>query len=133
LALAFDSVTAVSAAPLRIATGVGFIGAIAGILAIAWSVYGWLGGVAVPGWTSILATTGLIGAIQLICLGLLGEYVARLFVANQGRPSYVVGYDSLQELPASPQAGEGLARLPGVELRRGDEDGGPERQVPARQ
>jgi dolichol-phosphate mannosyltransferase len=97
LALAFDSVAAFSAAPLRIATWAGFIGGIVGVLAIAWSLYGWFTGSTVPGWTSILATAGLIGAIQLICLGLLGEYVSRIFAATQQRPTYLVGYDSLRE------------------------------------
>lgn len=119
LALAFDSITAFSAAPLRIATGIGFVGGLLGLAAFAWSVYGWLFREHVPGWASILAITGLIGAAQLICLGLLGEYVARLVVAAEGRPSYVVGYDSLQQGLPAPQ------RL-GPELGRGDEHGRPE-------
>jgi polyisoprenyl-phosphate glycosyltransferase len=97
--LTLDSLTAFSAAPLRIATVAGFVGGLAGLLAMAWSLYGWFSGAAVPGWTSILATAGLIGAIQLICLGLLGEYVARLFTASQQRPTYLVGYDSLRDEP----------------------------------
>lgn len=95
LVLAFDSITAFSSAPLRLATAAGFLGGVAAILATIWSLYGWVVGMAVPGWTSILAIAGLIGALQLICLGLLGEYVARIFVATQGRPTYLVGYDSL--------------------------------------
>jgi polyisoprenyl-phosphate glycosyltransferase len=39
----------------------------------------------------------VIGAIQLICLGLLGEYVSRIFTVVQNRPTYTVGYDSLSE------------------------------------
>ena len=41
-----------------------------------------------------MGTIGLIGAIQLICIGLLGEYVSRLFIGSQGRPTYLIGYDS---------------------------------------
>ncbi len=97
VALAFDSVAAFSAAPLRIATMAGFAGIVLAALALAWSLYGWFSGTTVPGWTSLLAITGLIGAIQLICLGVLGEYVARIFSATQSRPTYMIGYDSLQE------------------------------------
>lgn len=100
LALAFDSVVSFSAAPLRIATLAGFVGMLLGGFAIVWSVYGWAAGTVVPGWTSILATTGIIGAIQLICLGLLGEYVARIFTATHRRPTYLVGYDSLRDAGA---------------------------------
>jgi polyisoprenyl-phosphate glycosyltransferase len=97
VALAFDSVAAFSAAPLKIATWAGFVGGVVALLAMAWGLYGWFAGVAVPGWTSILATAGLMGAIQLVCLGLLGEYVSRIFAASQQRPTYLVGYDSLQD------------------------------------
>lgn len=112
LALAFDSVVSFSAAPLRIATLAGFVGILLGGFAIVWSVYGWAVGATVPGWTSILATTGLIGAIQLICLGLLGEYVARIFTATHRRPTYLVGYDSLND-PGASRADEGQRDGPG--------------------
>ncbi len=95
--LAFDSLVAFSAAPLRIATWAGFLGGLISVLALVWSVYGWLTGTTVPGWTSILATAGFIGAVQLVCLGLLGEYVSRIFTVVQQRPTYLIGYDSLSD------------------------------------
>lgn len=95
VSLGLDSVTAFSAAPLRIATVAGLLGAGLSFLLIAWAVLGRFTGGTVPGWTSMVATVGLFGGIQLLCLGLLGEYVARLFVASQQRPTYLIGYDSL--------------------------------------
>jgi dolichol-phosphate mannosyltransferase len=92
--LGFDSLSAFSALPLRLATWAGVLGTIVSLMAIAWSLYGWLHDETVPGWASLLAVVGLVGAIQLVCLGLLGEYVARIFAASQGRPTYLVGYDS---------------------------------------
>lgn len=97
LALSFDSLASFSAAPLRLATWAGIIGGLVSLLATAWSIYGWWLGITVPGWASLLATAGFIGAIQLICLGLLGEYVARIFVAMQNRPTYLIGYDSARD------------------------------------
>jgi dolichol-phosphate mannosyltransferase len=97
VALAFDSVTAFSSAPLRLATWFGLFGGLVGVLAIVWSFYGWLSDSVVPGWASMLAIAGFFGSVQLICLGLLGEYVARLFASAQKRPPYLVGYDSLQD------------------------------------
>ena len=94
--LGLDSVTAFSAAPLRVATFAGLGGAALSLLMIGWAVTGrYLGGT-VPGWTSLVAVVGLFGAVQLLCLGLLGEYVARLFVASQARPTYLIGFDSLE-------------------------------------
>lgn len=127
LALAADSLVAFSAAPLRLATLAGFIGVLLGVCAIVWSVAGWLSGTAVPGWTSILATTGLIGAVQLICLGLLGEYVSRIFTAIHRRPTYLIGYDSARDVGA-PRSGAGGSALHGRE-----EDRGAEGQVPTGQ
>jgi polyisoprenyl-phosphate glycosyltransferase len=95
--LAFDSLVAFSAAPLRVATWAGFLGGVISLLALVWSVYGWLTATTVPGWTSILATAGFIGAVQLVCLGLLGEYVSRIFTVVQQRPTYLIGYDSLED------------------------------------
>lgn len=97
LSLGLDSVTSFSAVPLRFATFAGLGGAFLSLLLITWAVIGRFVGGTVPGWTSLVATVGLFGAIQLLCLGLLGEYVARLFIASQQRPTYLIGFDSLHE------------------------------------
>jgi glycosyltransferase involved in cell wall biosynthesis len=94
LRLGLDSVTTFSAAPLQLATWAGLFGGFLCLVAMAWSVLAWLTGSTVAGWTSTMGTVGLIGATQLICIGLLGEYLSRLFIGSQGRPSYLVGYDS---------------------------------------
>lgn len=120
VALGFDSVTSFSAAPLRFATLAGLVGASLSALMIAWAVVGHFTGGTVPGWTSMVATVGLFGGVQLVCLGLLGEYVARLFVASQQRPTYLVGYDSLthqvterhQHAASTPSADGDTLRLP---------------------
>lgn len=99
IGLGLDSVTAFSSAPLRLATLAGVVGAAVSMLMILWAIIGYVAGATVPGWTSMVATVGLFGGVQLLCLGLLGEYVARLFVASQQRPTYLIGYDSLQQAP----------------------------------
>jgi len=92
--LALDSITGFSAAPLRVATWLGCAGiALCAVLAIA-VVAAYLWGDVVPGWSSMLVAVVFLGALQLLCLGLLGEYVARIFTTLQGRPAYVVAYDS---------------------------------------
>ncbi len=97
LRLAFDSVTAFSAAPLRLATWLGLLGgALSGMFVVGALVIKWTGR-SIPGWTSTVLAVSVIGAIQLLCLGLLGEYVARLFQSSQRRPQFLVGYDSLED------------------------------------
>ncbi|GAA2881401.1 glucosyl transferase [Actinoplanes cyaneus] len=95
--LALDSVVGFSAAPLRVATWLGVLGiALCGVLALAGGA-AYLSGNVVPGWTSLLVAVLFLGALQLLCLGLLGEYVARIFTTLQGRPAYVVAFDSVSE------------------------------------
>jgi dolichol-phosphate mannosyltransferase len=53
----------------------------------------------VAGWASTVVIVVTMGAIQLLCLGLLGEYVARMYLQMQGRPAYFVAYDSLTDPP----------------------------------
>lgn len=117
VALAVESTVAFSAAPLRVATWTGFVGGVLALGLLGWSLWGALAGVTVPGWASTMATVGLIGAIQLVCLGMLGEYVSRMFVASQGRPDYVVGYDSWRETAdgEAPAATVPAARAPQAE------------------
>jgi hypothetical protein len=50
----------------------------------------------VAGWTSTFVVVSAFGAVQLLCLGLLGEYVGRLYTQMQGRPSYFVASDSAE-------------------------------------
>ncbi|MFI5841794.1 glycosyltransferase family 2 protein [Catenuloplanes sp. NPDC051500] len=92
--LALDSVTGFSSAPLRVATWLGCAGVVVCALLGAGGLAAYLRGHVVPGWSSLLVVMVFLGALQLLCLGLLGEYVARIFTALQNRPAYVVSFDS---------------------------------------
>ncbi|MCC9310539.1 glycosyltransferase family 2 protein [Kitasatospora sp. RB6PN24] len=99
--LAVDSITNFSAAPLRIATWLGiasFFGCF-GMLAATLGIY--IAGHTVPGWTSLFVAMLFLGGIQLICVGLLGEYIGRIYTAVQKRPTFFIGYDSAKQEQAS--------------------------------
>lgn len=100
--LSVDSLTGFSIAPLRLATWFGLVGALVTGLFLAAAVVAYLSGRVVPGWTSIAVVVAGVGAVQLLCLGMLGEYVGRLYTQMQGRPTYYVAHDSLDDAPASP-------------------------------
>lgn len=92
--LAADSITSFSATPLRFATWLGLAGvAICGLLVVV-AVVAYFSGATVSGWPSLLVAVLFLGAVQLLCLGLLGEYVGRIYTAVQGRPSYFIGSDT---------------------------------------
>ncbi|MEU0150371.1 glycosyltransferase family 2 protein [Micromonospora fulviviridis] len=104
--LAAESVTSFSAAPLRMATWLGLVGvAVCGVLVVV-AVLAWFAGVTVSGWPSLYVAILFLGAVQLLCLGLLGEYVARIYTAVQGRPAYLVAGDSAAAGPARPDPAE---------------------------
>ncbi|MBK3623796.1 MULTISPECIES: glycosyltransferase family 2 protein [Streptomyces] len=92
--LAVDSVTGFSAAPLRIAT---WLGGFAFLVCLGLMIYTLSAHAfqhTVPGWTSLFIGVLFIGAVQLVCVGLLGEYVGRIYTAVQNRPTYFVGHDT---------------------------------------
>nr|WP_091441719.1 glycosyltransferase family 2 protein [Micromonospora yangpuensis] len=108
LGLAAESVTSFSAAPLRLATWLGLAGvAICGTLVVV-AVLAWAAGATVTGWPSLYVAVLFLGAVQLLCLGLLGEYVARIYTAVQARPPYLVATDTAE--PADP-TGPGRVEL----------------------
>jgi polyisoprenyl-phosphate glycosyltransferase len=95
--LSIDSMTGFSVAPLRLATWFGLGGALITALLLAYALVAWIGGRTVAGWTSTIVAVAAVGAVQLLCLGLLGEYVGRLYTQMQGRPSYYVAHDTLDD------------------------------------
>ena len=95
--LTVDSLTGFSIAPLRLATWFGLGGALVTAILLAFAVVAFLSGHTVPGWTSTFVAVASVGAIQLLCLGLLGEYVGRLYTQLQGRPTYYIAYDSNED------------------------------------
>lgn len=87
---AVDAVTSFSTRPLRVASYLGLsVGALC-LCAIVYLVVGHYLGYTVPGWTSLIVVTLLVGALQLFVLGIIGEYLGRLFIESKGRPLYLV-------------------------------------------
>jgi len=92
--LATDSLTSFTAAPLRIATWLGVTGSLLCLLAMTIAVIAQTSGHTIPGWASVFVAVLFLGAIQLLCLGLLGEYIGRLYSEAQHRPLYYIASDS---------------------------------------
>jgi dolichol-phosphate mannosyltransferase len=105
--LALDSVVGFSAAPLRVATWLGCSGIALCMVLGAAVMAAYLWGDVVPGWTSMFVALVFLGALQLLCLGVLGEYVTRIFTTMQGRPAYVVSFDSAVTTRSRPYATAG--------------------------
>ncbi len=87
---AVDGVTSFSSRPLRMSTTFGFITMLAGILYAIYALVMKLTGNTNPGWTSLLLTILFLGGIQLISIGILGEYLARIYNETKRRPRYFI-------------------------------------------
>lgn len=90
LRLAFDAITGFSTAPLRFASHAGLLLTGASVLLMAYIGFGWLSGTTVQGWTSLMLVVVGLGAVQMFVLGLIGEYLGRLYIEAKKRPLYIV-------------------------------------------
>jgi len=87
---ALDAVTGFSTAPLRLASHLGLVLTALSLLLFAYIAVGWISGSAVQGWTSTMLVVVFLGAVQMFVLGMIGEYLGRLYVESKRRPLYMV-------------------------------------------
>ncbi|PXA98975.1 glycosyltransferase [Nostoc sp. 3335mG] len=87
---ALDAVTGFSTAPLRFASHVGLALTAASVLLILYIAIAWLTGSVIQGWTSTMLVVVILGAVQMFVLGMIGEYLGRLYVESKRRPLYLV-------------------------------------------
>lgn len=91
IAFATDAVVSFSSTPLRLATGLGFAISCASFAYAAYSVYiKVFSGRSLPGWASLMVGVVFLGGVQLLCLGIMGEYIGRVYDEVKGRPLYLV-------------------------------------------
>ena len=90
LALAVDGITSLSIRPLHLIVGLGIGIAMLSFIGVLWSVIVALTGNAVSGWASTVCIVCFIGGIQLICLGVIGEYIGKIYMEVKHRPRYII-------------------------------------------
>ena len=90
LALAFDGITSLSIKPIRIITGLGVVISLVAFALIIYALVSYFTGNVVSGWASSLIVTCFLGGIQLISLGVIGEYVGKIYMETKGRPRFII-------------------------------------------
>jgi len=90
LRFGMDGITSFSSKPLRISFYSGLCVFLAGLIYAIYAIVQNIIGTTVPGWTSILVTVLIIGGIQLLSIGIVGEYIARIFNEAKARPLYFI-------------------------------------------
>ena len=91
LALAFDGITSLSIKPIRLITGLGVAISVVAFLLIIYALVSYFTGNVVSGWASSLIATCFLGGIQLISLGVIGEYVGKIYMETKARPRFIIG------------------------------------------
>ena len=90
LGLAFDGITSFSIRPVRFIAWLGIICAVLSVIGLIYALVSYFAGLTVPGWTAIVCSIFLIGGIQLLALGVIGEYIGKIFTEVKGRPRYII-------------------------------------------
>lgn len=90
LHLAIDGITSLSVKPIRLVSGLGVAFSALGLIGVIWAFSTALMGHAVAGWASTVCIVCLIGGVQLLSLGIIGEYVGKIYLEVKQRPRYIV-------------------------------------------
>ena len=97
LALAFDGITSLSVKPIRMITGFGVFVALISFLGVVWAVIQAIMGHTVSGWASMTSIICFVSGVQLICLGVIGEYIGKIYMETKARPRYIISERTWEE------------------------------------
>jgi glycosyltransferase involved in cell wall biosynthesis len=90
IGLAVDGITSLSVKPLRLITGFGVFVALVSFIGCIWALITALCGKAVAGWASMTCIICFVSGVQLICLGIIGEYIGKIYMETKARPRYII-------------------------------------------
>lgn len=97
LALAFNGITSLSIKPLRLIIGIGCFVALLSFVGVIWAVVAAFMGHTVSGWASTTCIVCFVSGVQLICLGVIGEYVGKIYMEVKARPRYIISERTYDE------------------------------------
>ena len=90
LALAFDGITSLSMKPVQLITGTGVAVSLLGLIIAIWAIVEVILGKTVAGWASIICLLCLLGGMQLVSIGVIGEYIGKTYMETKRRPRYII-------------------------------------------
>lgn len=90
IALAVDGITSLSVKPLRMIMGFGVLVAMISFIGVIWALVTALLGKAVSGWASMTCIICFVSGVQLMCLGIIGEYIGKIYMETKQRPRYII-------------------------------------------
>jgi glycosyltransferase involved in cell wall biosynthesis len=107
LSLAWEGITSFSIAPLRLVSALGFLIAIGSLSVTAWALWvKFFRDAAVPGWASTVVPMYFLGGVQILCIGIIGEYIGKIYLESKRRPRYSIQTKLHTRAPAEPDAAQ---------------------------
>ncbi|GAA0229152.1 glycosyltransferase family 2 protein [Metaclostridioides mangenotii] len=90
ISFACEGITSLSVKPIRMVLTVGFIVFICSLLVLIYSLIQWAIGNTITGWTTTVASIWTLGGIQILCIGIVGEYIGKIYLETKDRPKFIV-------------------------------------------
>ena len=90
LSFAFDGITSFSVKPLRLILTLGAVIFALSLVMLLWTLVRWIAGATVSGWASLMCSIWMIGGIQLLALGVIGEYMGKVYSETKARPRFII-------------------------------------------
>lgn len=88
LALAFNGISSFSVKPISMILGIGLIIILVSLLALVYALFSYFTGSVVPGWTSLILSIWFLGGLQLLAIGMVGQYIGKIYIEVKQRPRY---------------------------------------------
>lgn len=87
---ALEGITSLSIKPIRMVTVLGILVSLSSLIPLGYSLVQWLNGNTVQGWTTIVLSIWVIGGIQILCIGIVGEYIGKIYLETKQRPKFII-------------------------------------------
>ena len=97
IALAVDGITSLSVKPLRMIMGFGIVVAMISFIGVIWALITALCGKTVSGWASMTCIICFVSGVQLVCMGIIGEYIGKIYMETKQRPRYIISERTYEE------------------------------------
>lgn len=90
ISFAFEGITSFSVKPIRLVLLTGVIMFLTSLIALSYSLLVWILGQTIQGWTTLVISIWMLGGIQLLCFGVIGEYIGKIYIETKQRPKFII-------------------------------------------
>ena len=92
-----NGITSLSIKPIRIISSIGFMVVLLSFIGVIWSIIAYITGSTVSGWASTICVVCFLGGIQILAIGIIGEYIGRIYLETKARPRYIISEKTYEE------------------------------------